>query len=65
MENFDSIKCEQEQKQKLIITLINLSENNSEPELNMDRWDPEEPEEIDPLEDELEFAESDDENGQW
>ena len=49
----------------MIITLIDLSGNNPEPELNMDRWDPEEPEEIDPLEDELEFAELDDENGQW
>ena len=31
----------------------------------MDRWDPEEPEEMNPQEDELEFAESDDESDQW
>ena len=64
VENFDVLTPE-EQKTKLIITLINLSENNPEPELNPTRWDPDEVEEVDPQEDELEFQSDSDSDSEW
>ena len=64
VENFDVLTPE-EQKTKLIITLINLSENNPEPELNPTRWDPDEVEEVHPQEDELEFQSDSDSESDW